>query len=259
MKKGNKLPKKTGMEFFAERIEEIRKRSGKNQTEFCDYLEVSDRSYRGWTNGNPDYDKDGNPVRKRNEISIDTLISISKRLGVSLDYLLGCSRYETVGNDFIGKQTGLNDDAVNVLKALVYCDVKENEMFMSVINHFLSSDNLESLRQFIRFFIDFAIPCLYSIPVMADSNGKWKKIDNSKTHIALAGSENSLEQNKEFPVDLIPSLTKAHAKDMMIQYIEKIANNYVRYAITQGIVDENYISENFYRIMLNHYNSILPD
>ncbi len=261
MKKGNTLPKrkkkgtKTYKDYFPERLEEMRKRRGETQQQFCKFLGVNARSYRGWINGATDYDKNEKQIRKRVMPEMETIITICDKLGVSIDYLFGRSRYETADNDLIGKRTGLNDEAIDTLKALACVDIKHNERFMTVVNHFLSADNIDSLIWFIRFFTEFALPFVYSVPVMKDSNGLWKKIDI----IALAGSEKNLDVNKELDINLIPSLTKARAQDMLIKYIDKIASGYVAYAISQGIVDENYIIDNARSILLNAYNDNLPE
>lgn len=255
MKKGKILPKRKGIDILAEKLEEIRTERDLNQAEFCDVLKESDRNYRGWVKGKPDHDTEGKPIRVRTEPSIDKLLSIADKLGVSLDYLFGRSQYQTVDNDLIGEVTGLNDEAINTLRALAYVDIKHKERYMTVVNHFLSSDNIELLMGAIRFFVEYALPFMYSVPVMTDSKGNWKKIDNSKTRIALAMTDKHLSENNELDLELIPSLAQARAEDMMMRYVKDIAQGYVKYAISQGFIDESYIRDNAETILKNLFNN----
>ena len=110
------LPKKKkAVHVLADRLEAIRKERKQSQKDFCAFLGVPDRSYRGWVNGYLDHDINGKAITKRNMPEIDTLISICEKLNVSLDYLFGRTNYTKVSNELIGKETGLSDDAINRL------------------------------------------------------------------------------------------------------------------------------------------------
>lgn len=55
--------------------------------------------------------------RNLREPKIDMIIRLARYFGVTTDYLLGASEYETADNDSISKQIPLSDKAINFLKS----------------------------------------------------------------------------------------------------------------------------------------------
>ncbi|MBQ6094392.1 MAG: helix-turn-helix transcriptional regulator [Lachnospiraceae bacterium] len=92
--------------IFAERLEELRKKRGLTQGEFCKEIGVSTKQYQNWKYGIGV--KDCPP-------SINKAIRICEICGISLDYLLGRSNYMGVDHAMIGKETGLSPLAVQRL------------------------------------------------------------------------------------------------------------------------------------------------
>ena len=83
-------------------LEKQRKEKGyTSQEKFADKIGIDRSTYNGYVNGN--------------SIPSDILIKMSKLLNVSTDYILGISDCRSVDNDFISKETGLSDDAINKL------------------------------------------------------------------------------------------------------------------------------------------------
>lgn len=69
--------------IFAERLKELREESGLNQSQFAATLKYNQSKYNKWENGvnTPDY---------------DSLCDLSKKLGVSTDYLLGLTAHKNM-------------------------------------------------------------------------------------------------------------------------------------------------------------------
>ncbi len=83
-------------------LEKQRKEKGyTSQEKFADKIGIDRSTYNGYVNGN--------------SIPSDILIKMSKLLNVSTDYILGLSDCRSVDNDYISKETGLSDDAINKL------------------------------------------------------------------------------------------------------------------------------------------------
>lgn len=83
-------------------LEKQRKEKGyTSQEKFADKIGIDRSTYNGYVNGN--------------SIPSDILIKMSKLLNVSTDYILGLSDCRSVDNDYISKETGLSDDAINRL------------------------------------------------------------------------------------------------------------------------------------------------
>ena len=83
-------------------LEKQRKKKGyTSQEKFADKIGIDRSTYNGYVNGN--------------SIPSDILIKMSKLLNVSTDYILGLSDCRSVDNDYISKETGLSDDAINRL------------------------------------------------------------------------------------------------------------------------------------------------
>ena len=109
MKKGRKLPNSVSMDEFInlplmnQHIFNLRNQKGYTQKEVANAIGVTDKTYRSW-------EKNGTGIEMYN------LLSLADFYKVSIDYLLGRSEYTAVENELIGRETGLSDDSINILK-----------------------------------------------------------------------------------------------------------------------------------------------
>ena len=83
-------------------LKELRKNKKLNQHDMADCINISYESYSEYEN-------------EKRAIPSDILIRLSKYFNVSTDYILDLSDCRSVDNDYISKETGLSDDAINKL------------------------------------------------------------------------------------------------------------------------------------------------
>lgn len=83
-------------------LKELRKNKKLNQHDMADCIKISYESYSEYEN-------------EKRAIPSDILIRLSKYFNVSTDYILDLSDCRSVDNDYISKETGLSDDAINKL------------------------------------------------------------------------------------------------------------------------------------------------
>lgn len=89
------------MSLFHERFRQLKEEAGKTQLQIANDLGIKQQTVSYYANGRePDY---------------DTLITIAKYFGVSLDYLLGVSDCKKPENEDFCEKTGLSERAVNIL------------------------------------------------------------------------------------------------------------------------------------------------
>lgn len=112
MKTSNKLPIER-QEKIAEGLKALRESKNLTQAEVANIVGVTVKTYREWEIGK--YAKD-NSTHYYPSIDAGNLLSLSELYGVSVDYLLCKSKFISPENDFIGKYTGLSDNAINTLK-----------------------------------------------------------------------------------------------------------------------------------------------
>ncbi|WP_276620409.1 helix-turn-helix domain-containing protein [Syntrophomonas wolfei] len=74
--------------------------------------------------------------RNLREPKIDMIIKLARYFGVTTDYLLGASEYETAENDFISRQIPLSDKTIDFLKS---CPPE----LQPILDLLLSDPNLE--------------------------------------------------------------------------------------------------------------------
>ena len=221
-------------------LEKLRKEKGySSQDKFAKKIGIDRTTYNGYVNGKA--------------IPSDILIKMAKELNVSTDYILGLSDCTSVENDYISKYLGLSDDAINGLREIAREDSEQHLSDLesikekgkdyrkvsiyniSVINFVLC--NVETLKHLIDSFINYSLPFLFHIPVMTDSKGKWKKIDTSKTHIALASSDNQLDENRLMPVDYMSVLISDHARKCLSDSLDDISGQFLKYQLESGTTD----------------------
>lgn len=83
-------------------LKELRKNEKLNQHDMADRISISYESYSEYEN-------------EKRAIPSDILIRLSKYFNVSTDYILDLSDCRSVDNDYISKETGLSDSAINRL------------------------------------------------------------------------------------------------------------------------------------------------
>ena len=116
----NALHTEDSLSIFRDRLEQLRAQHAQTIEQACKYIEkesgikVTRRTYTYWINEHTN--KDG--IRKYRAPSIENLLAIAKAYNVSTDYLLGLSDYTSPERDHIGKETGLDDNAIKSLQAI---------------------------------------------------------------------------------------------------------------------------------------------
>lgn len=229
----------------------LRKESKFTQEEIAKKIGCTAKTYANYER-NPDDERYQKPY-------IDHLISLADMFNVSTDYILGRSNCRSVENDYINKKLGISDEAINGLQELTSKDEdmvlknaymmnttgKSYRMFsklnLDVINVLLSNHDIFS--RWIESFIDYAFSFQFSVPVMADSKGNWKKITSK---IALASSEDNLDDISP-SLDDMSSLIESAAKDRMIKAVDDLGSEYIRYLLGQGIIDATSLLVNAYK------------
>lgn len=144
MKSGNILPNDSDdyMCIFAKRIEEVRVKSGKNQKDFCKFIGVKTRTYRGWVNGEYIGDSKGNVKTKRHMPNLVILNTICNQCDVSLDYLFGRTDFTSINNEMISKETGLDDESIRMLNKKNTTTSPENERWIETLNDIIHEPNV---------------------------------------------------------------------------------------------------------------------
>lgn len=100
-----------------ERLRDLRTEKGWSQQEVADLIGVNKTSYSAWELGA--YKRhDSNKLRRRPvEISGKYVSALARLYGVSADYILGLSDFQTIDGAALHAVTGLSDDALRVLRA----------------------------------------------------------------------------------------------------------------------------------------------
>lgn len=112
---GNKLPTtEESLEIFRTRIEQLRTQHSQNIQQASDFIGVPRRTYTSWIYAHTD----NNGIQKYRAPSFDNLLAIANAYDVSMDYLLGLSDYTSPERDCIGKETGLDDNAIKSLQEI---------------------------------------------------------------------------------------------------------------------------------------------
>ena len=159
------------IEKFRERIEQLR--GDTPQANFCKGIGVSVRTYQNWVN--PLY-KGYNGTTSYTLPNIETAMRICDKYKVSLDWLFGRIDCETVTNQDICNQIGLNDQGIKGMKSIKLSDDNaiRNEQpglcVLPVLNTMLGGYNDMYFEQILRAFRDF-INTDYCIPVYHTGKG----------------------------------------------------------------------------------------
>lgn len=114
--------------MFAERLNELRKNKGLNQTELAKELNVAKQTVSNWENGNRNPDN-------------DMLIKIANYFEVSLDYLLGRTEnpdYSVISTNYKGNTI----DIVVKSKTNTYSQEQIQELFDKLSSIKINVDDL---------------------------------------------------------------------------------------------------------------------
>ena len=146
MKKGNTSPcndYSRNKDSFVERLEKKRKEQDYSQKDFCKKIGVPARTYRMWIGGSSDHDADGKLITKKTvPHDIETLLNLCDKLKVSLDYLFGRTDYNSVNNEMISNETGLDDESLQVLNEMNKTPSPEHERWIETLNDIIHEPNI---------------------------------------------------------------------------------------------------------------------
>lgn len=108
------LPTEDSLSIFRDRLEKLREQHSQSIQQACDFLKVSRRTYTSWIYLHTN--RDG--IRTYVAPSIENILTIANAYKVSTDFLLGLSDYTSPERDCIGKETGLDDNAIKSLQEI---------------------------------------------------------------------------------------------------------------------------------------------
>ena len=139
-------------------LKNLRKENHKTQREMAELLNVTEKTYRSWENGEyrKKNDKSRSTVLVYPQPDLEKVIAIAEEFNCSVDYVLGRSDCKSVENDVISKETGLSDTAINALK---YNLLLQNNDIIESINLLICDTryrpSIKSTRSFIGLFTNY--------------------------------------------------------------------------------------------------------
>lgn len=148
MKKSSALP------IRCKRLKELRTKNGYTQNAIAGKIGVTTKTYRTWEIGVFNSCSQSYPP-----IDNEKLEKLSDIYNVSIDYILGKSKYTSVDNEEIGKITGLNNFAITTLKSLK--KAYDYDHTMDILNFIMTDTYLfGSFLGYLRDYIEpnFTIP-----------------------------------------------------------------------------------------------------
>ena len=128
MKNDSLLPKRCIV------LKNLRKENKKTQSEMAELLGVTVKTYRSWENG--EY-RENTTVYP--QPALEKVIAIAEEFHCSVDYVLGRSECKSVDNDYISKQTGLSDNAINQLHK--FTTYNQGAVRLAIIDYLLCDIN----------------------------------------------------------------------------------------------------------------------
>lgn len=146
MKTDSKLP------IRCEIFKELRKIRKLTQHDVAKKIDVTDKTYRSWENG----EYKGKELVFPNP-DLDSVVKLAELYDCSVDYLLGRSKCMSVENHYIEEYTGLCDDSIEVLHCLKSSNNTHDKNSLVTLNHLLTKINIGILLNsiatyFQRFF-----------------------------------------------------------------------------------------------------------
>lgn len=132
--------------YSKNKITALRKESGFNQTQVADSINCALKTYQNYEQG-------------RNFPTLEYASKLADLYNVSIDYLLGRSDLTQIDNDFISKETGLNEITINELKKAhaEKNNFLKQQNYLELINFLFEHDRTKILMQYMYyyFFGDF--------------------------------------------------------------------------------------------------------
>lgn len=205
MKKDSLLPNR------CQRLRNLR--GNKTQKEIATLLDVTEKTYRSWENG--EYRK-GCTEKSYPKPDLEHLIKMSEIFHCSIDYLLCRSNCKSVENHYISEITGLSDDAINALE--FHCTIGLNHIIESV-NILLSDTRYRSPQNHRRSFIE-----LFSNYIRFTKNSKKKYSLNENGNITEA-KPTSIVDGKTFYNSNNIYFSSVQLEQMFIMEMEDIIKN----------------------------------
>ena len=129
------------------RIVELRKESGYNQTQVSEKIGCVLKTYQNYEQGH-------------NYPTLEYASKLANLYNVSIDYLLGRSDCRNIEDSYISEKTGLNDNAIQTLKSLK--STYDFEHTMNILNFIMTDTCL--FGSFLGYLRDYIEPN-YTIPI----------------------------------------------------------------------------------------------
>ena len=127
--------------YSKNKITALRKESGFNQTQVADSINCALKTYQNYEQG-------------RNFPTLEYASKLADLYNVSIDYLLGRSDLTQIDNDFISKETGLNEVTINELKK-VHAEknnFQKQQNYIELINFLFEHDKTKTLMQYMYYY-----------------------------------------------------------------------------------------------------------
>lgn len=220
---------------FRERIELLR--GDTDQKDFAKSIGVSVRTYQNWVN--PLY-KGYNETTSYTLPKIETAMVICEKYGVSLDYLFGRIDCETINNQNINNQIGLNDQGIKGLENIKLSDDnaalngQPGLCVLPVLNDMLSVYNgsgFEKILQGVRDFMntDYCVPVYHTEKgvVIKTEKGDTATIETIKSSSPL----DTIGGKTQTYIDKKGKKTKFVQETIHIQHFAKENDNYDNKAV----------------------------
>ena len=164
--------------YSKNKITALRKESGFNQTQVADSIKLCFKNL--------------SELREqgRNFPTLEYASKLADLYNVSIDYLLGRSDLTQIDNDFISKETGLNDVTINELKK-VHAEknnFQKQQNYIELINFLFEHDKTKTLMQYMYYYffgnfkyvgrfneygIDLKDNCLNGISIPVENIQAW--------------------------------------------------------------------------------------
>ena len=129
------------------RIIELRKEAGYNQTQVSEKIGCVLKTYQNYEQGH-------------NYPTLEYANNLANLYNVSIDYLLGRSDCRNIKDSYISEKTGLNDNAIQTLKSLK--STYDFEHTMNILNFIMTDTYL--FGSFLGYLRDYIEPN-YTIPI----------------------------------------------------------------------------------------------
>lgn len=128
-------------------LKELRKSRKMTQQEVAKKIDVTDKTYRSWENGEYKNNKLTFP-----KPDLDSVIKLAELYNCSIDYLLGRSKCTSIENHYIEQYTGLCNDSIEVLHELNISNSINDKNGIVTLNYLLTKINISILLNSITIY-----------------------------------------------------------------------------------------------------------